>query len=96
MGNQLTIRVNAEDDIAVVSRPKAARSRALAVAAVVSSQFLAFVAIAGHVEGHDETINPIWIPEMVVGVVCGMAVGVIVGFAAGVVLTRMLSGLRRN
>lgn len=95
MGNQLTIRVNAEDDIAAVSRPKAARSRALAVAAVVSSQFLASVAIADHVQGH-EVVNPIWIPEMVVGVVCGMAVGVIVGFAAGVVLTRMLSGLRRN
>ncbi len=95
MGNQLTIRVNAEDDIAAVSRPKAARSRALAVAAVVSSQFLASVATAGHVGGHED-INPIWIPEMVVGLVAGLGVGVLVGFAAGVVLTRAFTALFRK
>jgi len=46
MAGQLTIRINAEDGIAVVSRPTFARRLALAIAAVAGNQILAFPAAA--------------------------------------------------
>lgn len=74
MTNQLTIRV--DDSAAVVSRLAAARSRILAMAAAVGSQFLAFVAVAQPVIDPEKT--PILDPASLgVGFVVGVVVGVV-------------------
>lgn len=87
MTNQLTVRIDVENGIAVVSRYAAVRGRTLAVAAVAGSQVLAFTAAATHVPGHEVNENiatPIVYPELIYGVVVGLVVGVVTGVVTGI------------
>jgi len=88
MASQLTIRIHADDGIAVVSRSRIARSRALAVAAAAGSQMLAFTASAqnGDVDAGTDT-TPIFFPEGLIGVVI-VAAGAFTGAVLGVLVTR--------
>lgn len=88
MTDQLTVRIDVENSIAVV----AARSWGLALAAAAGSQVLAGTAAASHIPGHEENVtNPIVYPELIYGVVAGLIVGVITGVVTGIVVTRALS-----
>ncbi|HXV40955.1 MAG TPA: hypothetical protein VD701_08340 [Steroidobacteraceae bacterium] len=92
MANQLTIRIDVEDGIAVVSRTTGARSRALAVAAAAGTQVLAFTATAQNepVNGADTTpilvpeTTPILVPEQVAIIALAAAVGGFIGAVVGV------------
>ena len=112
MTNQLTVRIDVENGIAVVSRSAIAiqdnvvrgaahRNWGLALAAAAGSQVLAGTAAANHIPGHEENVvNPIVYPELIygmtAGLVVGVVVGVVVGAVAGVVVTRKLSSNQRN
>lgn len=84
MANQLTIRIDAEHGIAVVSRNAAARSRALAVAAAAGSQVLAFTATAQNEVGSGTESVPILVPEQVAIIAFAAAVGGFIGAVVGV------------
>jgi hypothetical protein len=91
MTNQLTVRIDAENGFAVVSRFAAVHSRTLAVAAAAGSQFLAFTAAATHEPGHEvyvgETPEPIVYPE---GVIIVAALSAAAGAFAGAALATYL------
>lgn len=97
MASQLTIRINAEERTAVVSRPGITPSRAIAAAAAAGSQVLALTAYAGHGSGSGvveagggETTNPIFYPEsLFVAFVAGVIVGM-VAVGAGAKLVRRM------
>ncbi|MGE0031764.1 MAG: hypothetical protein AB7T20_11645 [Steroidobacteraceae bacterium] len=84
MTNQLTVRIDVENGIAVMSRSASARN--LAVAAAAGSQAFAFTAAAQPLKPCDaeDDKNPIVYPE---GVIIVAAVAGFVGaFAGGVVI----------
>lgn len=96
MANQLTIRIDADDGIAVVSRSAVARSRALAVAAAAGSQVLAVTAAAQNGDESGGDTVPILVPEQVAVIALAAAVGGLVGAVVGVKLTRQSGGKKKD
>lgn len=96
MANQLTIRIDVEDGIAVVSRSTVARSRALAVATAAGSQVLAITAAAQDEVGSGSESVPILVPEQVVVIALAAAVGGLVGAAVGVFATCRSGGKKKD
>jgi len=85
MVNQSKIR--ADDSAAAVSRPAAACSRILALAAAAGSQFLALAVVAQPVVAPEKT--PILDPA-------SLGVGFVVGFIVGVVVIKATSRKKKD
>lgn len=78
MANQLTTRIDVENDTAVVSVPKAARSRILAFAAGAGSQFLAFAAAAQPIDEKNPIFDPASSDPYILA--AGLIIGAVIGW----------------